>query len=139
MGGFRGILDPGAPLPSGPGAEGLDLAPIQLSVSGTLQTLLRTSGFLEAEFQTNRRSVIQGIRYYCGDPLWARIVRVEIYFPSGMTVPLTPASDSDEWKLWRPIESQQRFKARLSLNPSVNPAAVPATADAAALLLEVFG
>jgi hypothetical protein len=137
---FSGLLDPGAMVPTGPSASvDQDFAPIQLSVSGILQTLLRGVGFLESEFQTNRRSVIQGIRYYCGDPAWARIVRIELQFPSGLVETLTPAGDSDEWQIWRPIGGQQRFKARLVLSPTVNPGAVPVIADPATVLLEVFG
>lgn len=137
---FRGLLDPSALVPTSPAAPvAPDLAPIQLSVSGILQTLLRGVGFLEGEFQTNRRSVIQGIRYYCGDPAWARIVRVELQFPNGLVETLTPKGDSDEWQIWRPIDQQQRFKARLVLSPTVNPGAVPVIADPAAVLLEIFG
>ncbi len=135
---FGGLLDGDAVPPQFP-AGGRDLAPITVVLLGTLQPILRGAGYLETEFQANRDSVIQGIRYYCADPQWARLVQVQLEFPSGLLEVLTPSGTPDVWQLWRPIGSTQRFKVRLNLGLGVTPGAIPVSADSTSVRLEVFG
>lgn len=88
------------------------LAPVDLELYGSLEDVLINKGYLEVfdERPMNRR--VQFVRFACGEPRLARLVRVEIETPAGKRS-FTPAQASECLNLQFDVPANHRLTARL--------------------------
>lgn len=112
--------------------------PVSLEIYGSLADVLVRRGFLEAFDERPIPRRVQFVRYGCGEPALARLVRIELETSKGKRA-FTPQDASDELNLIFDLAPGERLTARIIRGTHVDPAALPEPFPEAFVSLEVIG
>lgn len=113
-------------------------APVSLELYGALSDVLIKKGYLEVFDERPVARRVQFVRYACGSPRLARLVRVELETPQGKRS-FTPTDASEVLNLVFDLAPSERLTARLIRGREVDPAALETPFPDAFLALEVIG
>lgn len=113
-------------------------APVSMELYGSLQDVLLTKGYLEVFDERPVPRRVQFVRFACGEPRLARLVRVEIETPQGKRS-FTPSGASECLNLCFDVPPCQRITARLIRGRHVDPAALDDPFPSVFVALELLG
>lgn len=113
-------------------------APVSLELYGSLSEVLLKRGYLEVIDERPVARRVQFVRYACGSPRLARLVRVELETPQGKRS-FTPADASECLNLSFDLAPSERLTARLIRGRNVDPLALEDPFPDAFVALEVIG
>ena len=113
-------------------------APVSLELYGSLSDVLLNRGYLEVYDERPVARRVQFVRYACGSPRLARLVRVELETPQGKRS-FTPEDASECLNLIIDLGPSERLTARLIRGRNVDPAALESPFPDAFVALEVIG